>query len=297
MMNDIGLHPLIIGKNTALSTRAASICYYTQGFCQLANGSTQEALIRFKKVVDLLDQQTHIRVDLLKRYVRSIARMIECYISLGEFQEVPALMQRLDDLSKSSGPDHPDYHILLWRESAQMRLRWFIRTHRFDEAVDLTRSLDSEWMTYSDRLMKEHLTQFHYLFAVASLGAKDYHRALHWINQVMNDNESELRQDLFAFARIINVIVHFELGNFELLEYNIRSAMRYLQKRQRDFPTEMIFLEGVKKAIKLRGRETQHSFWVELQASMLSSNQRHMHDDPLTHYFDLMGYVASKSNQ
>ncbi|MFM7813628.1 MAG: hypothetical protein ACKO66_03840, partial [Flavobacteriales bacterium] len=128
MMNDIGLHPLIIGKNTALSTRAASICYYTQGFCQLANGSTQEALIRFKKVVDLLDQQTHIRVDLLKRYVRSIARMIECYISLGEFQEVPALMQRLDDLSKSSGPDHPDYHILLWRESAQMRLRWFIRT-------------------------------------------------------------------------------------------------------------------------------------------------------------------------
>jgi hypothetical protein len=38
IIDDIVNHPLIKGKNTALSMRAATICYYTQGFCNMANG-------------------------------------------------------------------------------------------------------------------------------------------------------------------------------------------------------------------------------------------------------------------
>ncbi len=36
MVEEISEHPLIKGKNTALSKRAATICYYTQGFCHWA---------------------------------------------------------------------------------------------------------------------------------------------------------------------------------------------------------------------------------------------------------------------
>jgi hypothetical protein len=294
MMNEIGAHPLIVGKNTALSVRAASICYYTQGFCQLASGSTEEALVRFKRVKDLLDQQPHIREDLMKRYVRSIARMIECSISLGQLNEVPVLLNLLEDLSRTSSPDHPDYHILLWRETAQMRLRWLIRTEDYSEALEFIRQLDGELEERSGKLMKEHLAVFHYLFVVASIGAKDLHRALYWVNQLMNDNENELRQDLFAFARILNVIVHYELGNYELLEYNIRSAMRYLQRRQRDFPMEMQLLESIKKMIKLSSAEKHLQIWITLSESLEGYQNAMASNDPLLHYFDIARYVQSK---
>ncbi|MFM2000264.1 MAG: hypothetical protein RL204_2211, partial [Bacteroidota bacterium] len=80
IVDEIVNHPLIKGKNTALSKRAATICYYTQGFCNMANGDYDTAFEKFTKVKSILDDAPHLRADLSKRYVRTKANMINCLI-------------------------------------------------------------------------------------------------------------------------------------------------------------------------------------------------------------------------
>jgi hypothetical protein len=58
---------------------------------------------------------------------------------------------------------------------------------------------------------------------VSISGGNEMNKALFWLNKVLNDNEPTLRQDIFTYARLFNLVVHYELGNFDLLEYIVRS--------------------------------------------------------------------------
>ena len=40
----------------------------------------------------------------------------------------------------------------------------------------------------------------------------------------IDDPEPALRQDIFTYARLFNLVVHYELGNFELLESWMNTA-------------------------------------------------------------------------
>lgn len=56
----------------------------------------------------------------------------------------------------------------------------------------------------------------------------DYSSANTYLNILLNLPQLSIRKDIELYARIQNLIVHFELGNFELLEYLIRSTYRFL---------------------------------------------------------------------
>src|SRR5690606_24813802 len=55
LVEEISHHPLIIGRDTALSRRAATICYYIQGFCATANADKEMAILKFNRVKEILD--------------------------------------------------------------------------------------------------------------------------------------------------------------------------------------------------------------------------------------------------
>ncbi len=57
MVEEIAQHPLIVGRNTALSHRAATICYYTQGFCAWAKRDWRTGLSKFLRVKEILDRE------------------------------------------------------------------------------------------------------------------------------------------------------------------------------------------------------------------------------------------------
>ena len=117
-------------------------------------------------------------------------------------------------------------------------------------------------------LHKEVVLRLYYYMAYLHFGAGQHNKALHWINRVINDNENDLRQDLYGYARLLNIVLHYELGNSDLLEYTIKSTSRYLQKRMRDFEIEKLILEQFKKLIRLRNASAKKTQLMEFQSKL-----------------------------
>ncbi len=66
---------------------------------------------------------------------------------------------------------------------------------------------------------------------ICYFGAAQYREALRWLNKMMNDPEfDKTRIDLHAYARIVTLMIHYELNNFDLIENLLRSTGRYLNK-------------------------------------------------------------------
>ncbi|NQZ20409.1 MAG: hypothetical protein HRT44_14295, partial [Bdellovibrionales bacterium] len=96
LVEEIANHPLIKGKNTALSKRAATICYYTQGFCQLAHNNHADAYVKFSRVKSILDENPHIRKDLSKRYIRTLDNIINCLIDSKDYGQAKEVIQEMN---------------------------------------------------------------------------------------------------------------------------------------------------------------------------------------------------------
>ena len=55
------------------------------------------------------------------------------------------------------------------------------------------------------------------------------------------------RIDIYSCARILNLIVHYELRNYKLLDSLSKSYHAGIQKKKNPFKTEKIILEYIKK--------------------------------------------------
>ena len=145
-------------------------------------------------------------------------------------------------------------------------------------------------------LHKEIALRMYYYMAYLNFGAGQHSKALQWLNRVINDNENDLRQDLYSYARLFNIVIHYELGNLELLEYTIKSTSRYLQKRNRDFEIEKLILEQFKKLIRHRTASAKKEQLLEFK-DKLSALSKNEEGKALLRYFDFQAWINSKLEQ
>ena len=88
VVNEIEDYHLIKGKNTALSTRATTICYYIKGVCSASKRDYENALIFFRKAKSVIERKSKIRDDLQQRYIATLNFLMLCYLYCQLFLQI-----------------------------------------------------------------------------------------------------------------------------------------------------------------------------------------------------------------
>lgn len=292
MVEEISEHPLIKGKNTALSLRAATICYYTQGFCHWAKREWAVSLEKFERVKSILDEHPKIRRDLPKRYVRTLNYIILAEIEQHRFDEAREHIRQMRSVKSMDGFGGIDIEVQVFNASFLCEMRLLDRMGEHRQALELVAPLLAGMEELGPRLHKEYEIEFHHALAVVHFGAGEVNKSLFWLNKVLNDNEPTLRQDIFTYARLFNLIVHYELGNFDLLEYIVRSTQRFLSRRQRAHEVEVLLIDHVKRLARTDDEEGRLELFRSLDAGL-----RELFKDPneglVLKYFDVLAWVRA----
>jgi hypothetical protein len=166
----------------------------------------------------------------------------------------------------------------------------------FERADDMEDMVKQVMVHLDDRLPKEYELEFDLLLSTIQFGAGNPSRSLYWLNKVLNDPEPALRQDIFTYARLFNLVVHYEMGNFELLEYIVRSAQRFLSKRHRAYGVEAALIEHVKKLARKTTPETKRQLFASLHAR-LEELMKDPNEEAVLKYFNISAWVASKLHE
>jgi tetratricopeptide (TPR) repeat protein len=293
MVAEISDHPLIKGKNTALSRSAATICYYTQGFCHWARRDWSTSLEKFKRVKQILDDNPLIKADLPKRYIRALHYIINAQVELHQLDRARENIRYMRSLSGEKGFTGQNIDTQIFVASYLSELRLLDRAGEYEQALDLVDAVLTGMEAAGSRLQKEHELEFFFQLACVHFGAGQTNKALFWLNKVLNDNEPALRQDIFTYARLFNLVVHYELGNYDLLEYIVRSTQRFLSKRQRAHAVEVVLIEHVKKLARAGSAELRRSHFLSLKEKLNA-----LFEDPneglVLKYFDVMAWVTAR---
>jgi len=152
-------------------------------------------------------------------YSNSLKRFRKLYNTLSLFIE-----QNKDNFSIDVSTQ-----ALIIQETAHLNL--FFLEGRFTAGAKEAKLIEERFNSLQGNVDKHRTMVFRYKIACLMFGSGNYEESISYINKIINEPiTSSLREDVQGFARILNLLVHFELGNDELLISQIRSTYRFLLK-------------------------------------------------------------------
>lgn len=291
-VREISDNYLIKGKNTAISTRAASICYYVKGMCAWTNREFSDSYTFFNRTREILDKNPKLKQDLGKRYTLTLFHLMRSYVDDANFDMAQEMIEKIRSLKDKKGFKSTDLSLKITSISIIDQMNLFNLRGKFTEAYEFYQSNKKEADTILNKASKEQRIKLLYNTVYTLFGMQDYKGALTLLNEILNDNEQKLRQDIYSFARILNLMIHFELNNYQLIEYSANSTLRYLKKIDRNYNIELFFVKQMKKLSKsiLENSESNFNDLKNGLDDYVKDNRERV----ILDYIDVVSWAAAK---
>ncbi len=139
---------------------------------------------------------------------------------------------------------------------------------------------------------KHRIMVFYYKLASLYFGAGKNEEAIHYLNLIINNFLPSLREDIQSFARILNLIAHFELGNKILISYQIISVYRFLYKMNDLHGVQKEILEFLRRTPKISPKDINKEFLL-LKERLITIQEDPFEKRPFF-YLDIISWLESK---
>ncbi|MDX2361221.1 MAG: hypothetical protein QNK23_10470 [Crocinitomicaceae bacterium] len=293
IVEGIADYHLIKGKNTALSTKAASICYYIKGLCAATNRNYEDSFQFFNRTREILDNNPLIKVDTGRRYVMTLFHLLRCHIDSSEYDQAQTLIEDIRELSSKKGFNSIDISVRIFANTYYYELVLLHSLGEFQKSVDLIPVIEKGQAVFDGKMSKEMEVLLTFNKAYSYFGIGNYKKALQYLNEVLNDNEQNLRQDIYSFSRLFNLVIHFELENYDFLDYVIKSTNRYLSKHERDYELENVCIKHIRKLAKTPTTVNRMEYYEKMYADITTLLEDH-NERVVLEYFNITAWIESK---
>lgn len=294
-IKNIANHPLIVKKGTAHSIKAATACLSIKGLCAVTEQNLKVAYENFSRVVKIMEDNPSIMQELPKRYIRALNSLMYVHLGKGEWKETFELIDKMKSLSSKQAFQSMDIQLKLFSIPFNAELNVYIRMRDYSKAAKIVIPKVIEGLQrFRGKINKEEEMLFYYNIARIYFFTDDLKNALRYINLVLNESKPGLRDDVYSFARLVNLVIHFELNNIELLEYNIKSTKRFLTVSKRDFKLETVFLTEMRKLVKSKNLEKQKAQFINFRENLLKVFKEHPNEKIALDYFNFILWLDSK---
>nr|WP_314864753.1 hypothetical protein [uncultured Flavobacterium sp.] len=110
------------------------------------------------------------------------------------------------------------------------KLNFHILEGSFAESEYLIPEVLYKMNQHSEHLDEHHEMLFYYKIACIYFGNEKYNESLFYLEKIINNKNLTMREDLMCFARLLYLILHYELGNDYYLENQLKSTYKFMLK-------------------------------------------------------------------
>ncbi|HBQ60405.1 MAG TPA: hypothetical protein DD671_12495, partial [Balneolaceae bacterium] len=164
-------------------------------------------------------------------YLKGQHVLLEALFILGHYSKHEEVKQNLQDfLNDPPTRSNENLETLGFMYLYTSKINSHFIAGTFTEGTEMVPELNRKLDKYSQQVDSHRILVFYYKIACLYFGAGDNEKTIEYLNKIINYHDQKLREDLHCFARILNLIAHYEMGNQILVEYQIRSVYRFLSK-------------------------------------------------------------------
>lgn len=245
------------------------------------------------KWVELFESYPDKRLSETSSYIKALHNVLSATFMADRVDKFLFNYQKLldfgaDNQSRFSQNDESVYALVNYIH----RLNHIFMTGEYRTGVTQLHDLEKSLETHLYGWDVNRTIVFYYKIACAYFGADNHSKAVDYLNKIINMPVADVRNDIQCFARILNLIAHYELGNKLLISYQVKSVFRFLSKMEE--------MQSVQREIFTFLRKTPSMIPDKLKTEfkVLRSKLVKYQDDPYEKraflYLDIIAWLDSK---
>lgn len=283
-------NPLLQDPNLALSFEAKLLFYVTNLLFAHAKGDDEQTYYYASKQLELLESNPSQISQRPKTYISALNNILLSQVHLHKYDGFHDILKKLREFPVKS----LNLEVSRFISSFTFEMVMYLDTGEFQKGVLIVDEILEGLKKYEDKLNAvEQITILYNVFYLY-FGTGQYGKALKIMNRLLQDFQKELRYDIQSATRILNLMLHYELGNESVLESSALSTYRFLYKSKRLFKLENIVLNYIRKVMPgITNHRQQIAAFTQLRDQF-----KELEKDPFEakalEYFDYISWLDSK---
>ena len=230
------------GLDASKSIRSKCTYYYTVAIYNYLQGNHKESYNYFHKQLELFQSTSWLKEE-MSDYIRSLAN--NCFLSIILNNE-STYQKCFNELNIIQTEDLFLKMILQYYQHL-LTLKYYTYKREYNKAIELIELTEDSILNIEKNIIKKNILQNEMMIMTFSkieayvLG-NNASKALKVINTYLNYHNKALKSDTYITSRLLNVIIHYELNNYEYIEYEIDSIKKWLKDKKVAFKLERSIL-------------------------------------------------------
>lgn len=245
-----------------------------------------------QKWVDLFEKEPYMLAVETSHYIKGMHNLLGAHFDLLNEQKFSETLRHFEAFSESD----------IVRNNVNNRIQTFVYLYiskinqhfidgTFTDGLELVPYIEDKLKEYWIYLDRHRILVFYYKIACLYFGSGDYGATIDYLNKIINW-KVDLRTDLQCYSRLLHLIAHYELGNFQLLEYLIKSVYRFMAKMGNLSLVEEEIFRFLRKSFNLSPERVRPEF--ERLLERLQGYEKNRFETRAFMYLDIISWLESK---
>jgi len=261
-------------------------------FINNLNGNKSRAYEYGMECLELFDEAQNNKLIAVYEYILILQELMQITYSFGKPDDSEIYFTRLQTEQDKLLVNSPG-KVKNFLKVRTLMGRLNINSARgvYEKNLEVIRELVEVSGRNEDSSFRDEIIVTDFIASAVYFSLSMYNESVHHINRIFNSKAFELREDIQVSCRIINLILHYELGSMSSLEYYTRSTYRYLKKRKKLNRFEKLVFEFLKNAQRINDESELRTLFKETRFSL----KRATNEEPgLLQVIDLDAWLESK---
>jgi hypothetical protein len=256
---------------------------------------TQNLLLYYRycqKWVDLFDADPKMIEIETALYIKGMHNLMSAHFDLKNYQKFNETIQSFEQFILTpviEQNQNNQIQTFVYLNTAKLNKHFMEGT--FTKGLELVPFIEEKLKEYELFLDRHRVLVFYYKIASLYFGSGDNERSIDYLNKIINW-KVDLRTDIQCYARLLHLIAHYELGNYDLLEYLLKSVYRFMYKMQNLSTVEEKIFGFLKSSFHLSPKQLKPQF--EMLLAALKPLEKSRLESRAFMYLDIISWLESK---
>lgn len=269
----------VLNQKEFLNKEDERVACNTKAMGHIVMGNYKKAIKWAEREVALIDFRTEP-----EKYLFATNNLLLALLNTGRDNQFGDLVEKLTQTSTVRSIDKLKFEVV-----SRNQLRLIIARGTFKENIGFAEDFEKKFREFEGGLSAEMLPNIAFYLFHFWFGAEDYTRAKKALNIVLN-SKGEIRRDLQNFARILNILLHYERGDIQYFDSLVRSIMHFAKANWSLSQFGYAMLQFVKAMRSTPGKQVEHLEQLQKALQRLKKTE----EARAFEYFDFLSWTESK---
>lgn len=217
----------------------------------ICRGNFDEAIVIYTALLSCWDAQEERRNEDALMYMKLLSGFLTACHGQNRFDLIPDLLARMRSIHCRTAEEKAEQ----FQHTYFIELVYRINNDQLDDFEYFAGEIQDGLTLFRTKINEARAIAFLYNMGVGFLLLENWKQALHCFQDLLSRTQTRHRHDLRITSRLLRLLLYFEIGKHELLEYELINTERFLRSQRALLPPETAIIRFLKKMLAIKQDE------------------------------------------